>query len=158
MMEWAIKQYELVMEAREVIFDFCESMSPHDYTNQVDHFGQGNIRKTQAHIVDAYIHWIANFALNKSIPYLKEEQIPNVDDMRSKYANVNSWMAEFLEMYTADPNSPITNTPGRQGQITTTPIILFTHMITHEFHHKGQMVSMARILGYPPPDTDIIRL
>lgn len=158
MMEWAIKQYELVIEAREVVFDLCKSMSPHDYTKPVNHFGQGNIRKTQAHIVDAYIHWIANFALNKSIPYLKEEQIPTVADMKAEYVNVNNWMAEFLEIHAGDSNAPITNTLGRRGQITSTPLTLFTHMITHEFHHKGQMVSMARILGYPPPDTDIIRL
>lgn len=157
-MEWAEKQYELVIEAREVIFNFCESLSPHNYTKQVDHFGQGNIRKTQAHIVDAYIHWIANFALNKSIPYLQADLIPTVADMKAEYTNVNGWMAEFLKIYASTPNATITNTLGRRGQITTTPLTLFTHMITHEFHHKGQMVSMARILGYPPPDTDIIRL
>lgn len=157
-MEWAGKQYDLVVDAREVIFNFCESMSPHDYTKQVEYFGQGNIRKTQAHIVDAYIHWIANYALNKSAPYLKEGLIPSVAHMRAEYAHVNRWMAEFLEIHTSNPNTPITNTLGRRGQITTTPSVLFTHMITHEFHHKGQLVSMARILGYQPPDTDIIRL
>jgi uncharacterized damage-inducible protein DinB len=26
---------------------------------------------------------------------------------------------------------------------------------THEFHHKGQIVLMARVLGYFPPDTDV---
>ena len=157
-MEWARKQYELVVEAREVVFSLCDSLSPDDYINPVTHFGQGNIRKTQAHIVDVYIHWIANYALNKSVTYLKADLITSVDQMRAEYANVNRWMVEFLEIHTTNPNAPITNTLGRRGQITTTPIALFTHMITHEFHHKGQLVTMARILGYQPPDTDIIRL
>ena len=157
-MEWASKQYDLVIEAREVVFNLCDSMSPHDYVKHVDHFGQGSIRKTQAHIVDAYIHWIANYALNKSIPYLKADLINTVAAMRIEYANVNSWMSEFLEVHAENPHVPIINTLGKRGQITTTPLTLFTHMITHEFHHKGQIVSMARILGYQPPDTDIIRL
>jgi len=29
------------------------------------------------------------------------------------------------------------------------------HVITHAFHHKGQIVAMLRILGYPAPDTDL---
>ena len=38
-----------------------------------------------------------------------------------------------------------------------TPLQLFTHTITHEFHHKGQVMSMSRLLGYVPVDADIIR-
>jgi uncharacterized damage-inducible protein DinB len=36
-----------------------------------------------------------------------------------------------------------------------TPLQLFTHVMTHEFHHKGQLLSMFRILGHVPPDTDV---
>lgn len=34
---------------------------------------------------------------------------------------------------------------------------LFTHVITHEFHHKGQIISLKRHLGYIPAVTDILR-
>ncbi|RZL05047.1 MAG: hypothetical protein EOO89_27250 [Pedobacter sp.] len=34
---------------------------------------------------------------------------------------------------------------------------IFTHVITHEFHHKGQSMTMSRLLGHTPPDTDILR-
>jgi uncharacterized damage-inducible protein DinB len=40
---------------------------------------------------------------------------------------------------------------------TATPLQLFTHVITHEFHHKGQILSRCRQLGYVPVDTDILR-
>jgi uncharacterized damage-inducible protein DinB len=33
------------------------------------------------------------------------------------------------------------------------------HPLTHEFHHKGQMLAMGRMLGHPfPPgrDTDLV--
>ncbi|HEO8418505.1 TPA: hypothetical protein VBX77_000466 [Yersinia enterocolitica] len=32
------------------------------------------------------------------------------------------------------------------------------HSITHEFHHKGQIVAMLRSLGYIPKNTDILGL
>ena len=40
---------------------------------------------------------------------------------------------------------------------TAAPFKLFSHVITHEFHHKGQILSVSRHLGYLPVDTDIMR-
>ncbi|MNY69859.1 DinB family protein [compost metagenome] len=37
------------------------------------------------------------------------------------------------------------------------PFKVFTHVITHEYHHKGQILSLSRHLGYTPVDTDIMR-
>lgn len=157
-MESAVKQYQLVLESREVIFQFCDSFSNSDYFRTVENFGQGSIRNTQAHIVDSYIHWIANYALNKSLSYLQAESISTVDMMREEYRKVNNWISEFLEKYDHQPDSILINQQRKRGKVQTTPLTLFTHMITHEFHHKGQLVSMARTLGYQSPDTDIIRL
>jgi uncharacterized damage-inducible protein DinB len=35
------------------------------------------------------------------------------------------------------------------------PAFIVLHVKTHTFHHKGQIVAMLRILGYPAPDTDL---
>jgi uncharacterized damage-inducible protein DinB len=43
------------------------------------------------------------------------------------------------------------------GSHDTSAFQIFTHVITHEFHHKGQILSLSRHLGYTPVDTDIIR-
>lgn len=37
------------------------------------------------------------------------------------------------------------------------PAFILLHVITHAFHHKGQIVAMMRLLGYPAPDTDMQR-
>lgn len=46
--------------------------------------------------------------------------------------------------------------PGWAGE-PRTPAFILLHVITHMFHHKGQVAAMLRILGYPPPDTDLQR-
>jgi uncharacterized damage-inducible protein DinB len=38
-----------------------------------------------------------------------------------------------------------------------TPAFILHHVITHAFHHKGQVVAMFRLLGRPAPDTDLQR-
>jgi uncharacterized damage-inducible protein DinB len=37
------------------------------------------------------------------------------------------------------------------------PAFILLHVVTHTFHHKGQVVAMLRTLGYPAPDTDLQR-
>ncbi|MCB0535444.1 MAG: hypothetical protein KDD14_24780 [Saprospiraceae bacterium] len=44
-----------------------------------------------------------------------------------------------------------------EKEILAPPLRLFTHIVTHEFHHKGQILSLSRHLGYTPVDTDIMR-
>ncbi len=38
-----------------------------------------------------------------------------------------------------------------------TPALVLHHVLTHAFHHKGQIVAMCRALGHPAPDTDLSR-
>ena len=38
-----------------------------------------------------------------------------------------------------------------------TPAFILNHVITHAFHHKGQVVAMFRLLGRPASDTDLQR-
>jgi uncharacterized damage-inducible protein DinB len=47
--------------------------------------------------------------------------------------------------------------PGRDIQLTVTALELLTHVTTHEYHHKGQVLTISRQLGYTPVDTDLIR-
>ncbi|PYV64939.1 MAG: hypothetical protein DMG97_33515 [Acidobacteria bacterium] len=33
--------------------------------------------------------------------------------------------------------------------------VFLSHVLMHAFHHKGQVVTTLRVLGYPAPDTDL---
>jgi len=151
------KQYGLVKETREALFTFCESISWDDYIKAVPNFGQGSLRKTQAHIADTYIHWIGKYALQKTTPYVIHETLNSIESVRAEYQKINQLMDEFFDRYDSNENLSISNTLEKHNDVTSTPLTLLIHVITHEFHHKGQLVSMARIMGYQPPDTDLIR-
>lgn len=156
-MEAATKQYTFVKGSREVVFNFCETINPEDYTQPVENFGRGSIYSTHAHVADTYIHWIGKFALQKEIGYLGQQKTNNIATLRGEFMKVNKLIEEFFEKFYDDPDELIERTIPERGAIGFSPLKLFTHVITHEFHHKGQMMSMARIKGYTPPDTDLIR-
>lgn len=157
-MELVSKQYTWVKEMRQVLFAYLESLPNEKYVEVITDFGRGSIMTTQLHIAHTYRFWIGNFGLKKNKIIPTNQILHNVDEMRGEFLEVNKLIEEFIEKFYNKPLEPITNTLSSGREVALTPLALISHVITHEFHHKGQIVSMGRMLGYQPPDTDLIRL
>jgi len=152
------KQYELIKGSREVVFQYCEKFSADDYVKEVEGFGRGSIRSTQAHIGRSYIFWLADFGMKKEISYPAYDSYKNLIAVRQLFENVDHIVSEFLDRFAGNMDEHISGKVSQVNKdITVIAIQLFTHVITHEFHHKGQIMSMGRLLDYVPPDADIIR-
>ena len=79
-----------------------------------------------------------------------------INEVIELFDTVDNFMYEFIALLEKQGDKPI------QYEIngiknTAAPFKLFSHVITHEFHHKGQILSLSRHLGYIPVDTDIMR-
>ena len=62
----------------------------------------------------------------------------------------------YLGSLTEDQlNTTLNERPADWGGELKSPAFILLHVITHAFHHKGQVVAMLRIVGYPAPDTDL---
>lgn len=150
------EQYEFVKESREVLFEFCKTISPEDFLNQNTSFGRGgSIRNLLVHIANTYEYWIANVALKKDISYAEYENFKTIQDVIILFDSVDDFMFKFIsELDYLDNEIPyeIQNVKNSAK-----PFRLFSHVITHEYHHKGQILSLSRHLGYIPVDTDIMR-
>jgi uncharacterized damage-inducible protein DinB len=147
-------QYEWIKDSRKVLFDYCRTVSKQDFTNQNTSFGRGgSMRNLLVHIANTYQFWIANTGLRLNVDYPKYENIADIEAVIRLFDEVDAFMETFIE--TIDDRSIIYKLDGATN--TTTPLRLFTHVITHEFHHKGQILSISRHLGYTPVDTDVMR-
>lgn len=156
-MEILIQQYQLLQSSRQVLFQYLENLDLNHYTHEITSFGHGSIRNLQVHGASTYIHWLSRFALEKDIPYFDAAEVINPTAARQIYSEVDEQVSKFLEAFQGQVSIDITRKMGNGRLLTFTPLALFTHVLTHEFHHKGQIVSMSRHLGYTPPDTDMIR-
>ncbi|PXY41211.1 damage-inducible protein DinB [Flavobacterium cheongpyeongense] len=150
------EQYEFVKESREVLFGFCKKISEEDFVNQNSSFGRGgSIRNLLVHVANTYEYWIANLALNKNIIYAEYENFKNIQDVIILFNTIDDFMFKFiseLDYFDNGISYKIKNI-----NHSTKPLRLFSHVITHEYHHKGQILSLARHLEYIPVDTDIMR-
>ena len=151
-----LTQYELVKSSRSVLIDYCSKISGSDFLTEHTHFGRGSVRNLLVHIGNTYEFWIGEQALNKQMKYLPYAEIRSVQEAADYLSSVDALVAVFAEKYSENYKNEL-QLSIRNKPVVASPLKLFTHVITHEFHHKGQILSISRHMGYIPVDTDIIR-
>lgn len=153
---YTLKQYQYVQESRNILFEYCQVILPEDFINENSSFGRGgSIRNLLVHIANTYEFWIAKNVLKKDVAYAEYEANKNIQDVIELFTYVDNFMAEFFELIKNSESEIEYEINGLK--IHAEPFKLFTHVITHEYHHKGQILSISRHLGYLPVDTDIMR-
>jgi uncharacterized damage-inducible protein DinB len=151
-------QYNEVKGARAALFTYCNTISDTDLLKGVEDFNNTSILSLLTHIANTYVHWLAQFDKSSDMIFFDDLSANKLTDVIKIYDQIDHLVADFLDRYSADYTKPITQKlPRREQILTVTPLQLYTHAITHEFHHKGQVLSMSRLLGYTPLDTDVIR-
>jgi uncharacterized damage-inducible protein DinB len=154
---YSTEQYDFVRESRKVLLDFSQTMSSSDFKRENSSFGNGgSIRNLFMHIANTYEFWVAKCGLNKIIDFTKSDSEEGIQDIRSLFDTIDRTMYEFIESF---KNNEIKEIDFEINGLrnSASPFKIFSHVITHEFHHKGQILSLSRQLGYVPVDTDIMR-
>jgi len=152
------KQYALVKRTRAGVLAFIETVVGNDLATAVPAYENKSILHMLVHNADCYLYWLPYMALEQKVEWLNYGDYKNVADIRQLFMRMDEMMDIFLDKFEKSMDMPIDNARSRSDKLNATPLMIFTHVITHEFHHKGQVMAMCRQLGYPPPETDIYRL
>ena len=153
-----IHQYDLIKQRRETLFAYCESFAPPHFVHKHENFGSRSISFLLVHTAKTYNFWLGHFPKVSHASLPETEEYGTVGEVRGIYQTIDALTEAFLTRFDPKLEEPITNKiSSRNIDVAITPLQLFTHVITHEYHHKGQILSMSRQLGYKPIDTDIIR-
>ncbi|MCM2997703.1 DinB family protein [Paenibacillus cellulositrophicus] len=159
MLEMLQQQYDWIRSVRQNMFAFLEELPPQILHQPVPEFGRGTIIRTHLHVVDCYRWWLGSFAFMKKNEHrdisITDIERADVKYVRERFTDADELVQRFISEYRDRWNEPIKQDESWRGYPKApTPLLLLTHTETHEFHHKGQIVSMARQLGCPPPADD----
>jgi uncharacterized damage-inducible protein DinB len=146
--------YEWVRRTREVLLAYCEALPPTVYRQVLPAFGAQSIRDLQVHVAETYMVHLGLVAPGEQVIHPDGEDAAAT---RRLFGEVDALVARFLERCGGRMDQPLTVAPPwRQAPATRSPRWLLTHAVTHEFHHKGQIVKLGRLLGHPvTADTDL---
>jgi len=150
-------QYEFVKDSRGRLLKFCEGISRQDFLKEHENFGGRSIQFLLIHVANVYEFYLKNFIEGNGFPSNDNYLIDKIYLAKNHYTKINKIVDSFIERYKDNIELSISGKiPNYNFDLQTTPLQIFTHTVTHEFHHKGQILSMSRLLGYKPIDTDII--
>jgi uncharacterized damage-inducible protein DinB len=153
----ARQQYGWVRESRNVMLSFCRQLSHAEFVKETGEIGRGgSVRNLLVHNANTYIGWIAGKVLCSDRYNTAGQHFDGVDDITQLFKKVDEMMEVFF-LEVLEKNIPEVEFKINDVAQVASPFKLFTHVITHEFHHKGQILSRCRQLGYIPVDTDILR-
>lgn len=149
------KQYELVSSSRDIVFNFLETKVGGDQFIPFPEFDNKSVNNLLVHVADCYFHWLSYYALHTPVQELNKRDFKTHTLIRGLFERVDQTVNVFLEHFHNKNDIMIDGVHVACGRVRATPVQVMTHVFTHEFHHKGQIMSICRKLGHIPTNTDI---
>jgi uncharacterized damage-inducible protein DinB len=140
-----------------LVLDHLSTMPADDYVREVSGFGFRTLREQTIHIFNCEGFWLQTL---QGLPYSDRTsgECPALADVRGLQKEVSQSTHAYLSILTDQQLNADTELHFSDGDVAVrTPALVIHHVLTHAFHHKGQIVAMCRALGHPAPDTDLNR-
>lgn len=138
-----------------LVLDHLSTIPINDYTKELPNFGFSTVRNQIFHIFNCEGFWIHTL---QGLHYADcgPIEFPAVADARLVHQEVSRRTEAYLSSLTDQQLNTTTELHFSDGdRAVRTPAFILHHVMTHAFHHKGQIVAMCRALGHPAPDTDL---
>jgi len=118
-------------------------------------FGHPTVWKQLVHVLTCEEGWVHDLQ-NEPFEGWYEEDCPTIAALQAARDRIQKATQIYVGNLTeVELNTSLATRPADWGGELRSPAFILLHVITHAFHHKGQVVAMLRILGYPAPDTDL---
>jgi uncharacterized damage-inducible protein DinB len=138
-----------------LVLDHLSTMPANDYVREVAGFGFRTLREQAIHIFNCEGFWLQTL---QGLRYADRtiEECPLLADVRRLQKEVSQSTLAYLSTLTDQQLNADTELHFSDGEVAVrAPALILHHVLTHAFHHKGQIVAMCRVLGHPAPDTDL---
>jgi uncharacterized damage-inducible protein DinB len=135
----------------------AERLRPGAFENEVAGFGRTSVRDQLVHVLATERAWVSALQ-GQPMPEWDYKQYKDVGSVRAAKQKVMLETRRYLDQISdADLNTTLQSEPPDWMGPLQTPAFILCHIITHAFHHKGQVVAMFRLAGNPIGDTDLQR-
>jgi uncharacterized damage-inducible protein DinB len=144
-------------ECLDLLFSHAATVPFSLLTRQVLEPGVPSIRDLLVHILFTEAAWVCDL---QDIPIAKwrPESYTTVEALVAAKREVVAATAAFLDGLSENQlNAELSVRSKEWAGALRSPAFILHHVLTHAFHHKGQIATMFRVLGHPLPDTDLQR-
>lgn len=141
---------------RELVYEFLESLPPEAFVKHMN-VGWASMRGTLLHCLLTEEYWVQHGLRHLPHHDVAFEEYPTVGSVRHMAAEVRqrtqAYLATLAEEDLKRPEE-LCYSSGTRVEFTAAKALM--HVILHDAHHRGQVMALARQLGYEPPEIDLM--
>lgn len=138
-----------------LVLDHVAKIPADDYSKELAGFGFPTLRQQVIHIFNCENTWVMALQKRSYVDRIAGD-CPNVPEAKLLQEETRQRTLGYLSGLTEQQLNIPTELRFPDGDTAIhKPSFVLHHVLTHAFHHKGQIVAMCRLLGYPAPDTDL---
>jgi uncharacterized damage-inducible protein DinB len=138
-----------------LVLDHLSTMPADDYAKELSGFGFPTLRHQVLHIFNCEGFWIHTLE-GRPFRDVTPAECPGLAEARLLEKEVTRQTLAYLSRISNQQLNTDTELHFPDGDVAVrTPALVLHHLLTHAFHHKGQIVAMCRLLGHHAPDTDL---
>jgi uncharacterized damage-inducible protein DinB len=143
--------------ARDVILDAVTPLTPEQFTRQVESNFK-SVRDTVAHIYAADLIWYVRWQGQSPTSLLSYDTFSDVASIRQAWVELEEKVRAFVNELSEAGISRVFDYRLMSGAAGSTPFAeMLAHVVNHGSYHRGQLTTLLRQLGAPPPkSTDMI--
>jgi len=149
------KLHHWTHESLTLLLEHLSTLPPDACAKELPSFGFNTIHKQMIHIFNCEGFWIS---ILQGSDYADRDpaDFPTISDVVGFQQETSLRTHQYLSTLTDEQLNTEAELHFPDGdRAVRTPALILHHMLTHAFHHKGQIVAMCRELGHPAPDTDL---
>ncbi len=138
------------------LFAVCEQIPEADRRRDLGAFF-GSIHKTLDHIFYGDVAWINRFTGKPVGVEIGQERHSEFNALQQDRSTLDNAIVHWAQALDGEwLKKPFEYTSNVDGKTRVLPAwVLVTHMFNHQTHHRGQVTTLIKQLGYEPGITDI---
>lgn len=143
-------------DRRERVYDFASGFTEEEFVREMN-VGWGSVRGILVHCLEAEAYWIQCGVRKGKRPIYPFGDYPDIAAVRRLAAEERERTERFLAGVTqAELAREYSNTYSDGTVVRFTLAKALLHIITHDTHHRAQVLTLGRQLGYVPPEIDLM--
>ncbi|MGE0451347.1 MAG: DinB family protein [Vicinamibacterales bacterium] len=139
--------------ARDRVLAAAESLTPEQFTRDLGNSFK-SVRDTLVHIYGAEVVWCARWQGHSPAALMPADAFVDVDALRRPWRDLEASMRGVLERFAAIGPETAVEYRDLKGVAWKQPFRqMFQHVVNHASYHRGQVTTLIRQLGAPPPSS-----
>lgn len=128
-------------------------LSPDELARDL-HSSHGGVSGTLAHLYGSDLIWTARLRDEPALTFAELPPLPPLRALEPQWAALQTVQRAVVAALEPELLLSYVNTKGEPQRSSVSEIV--RHIVNHGTHHRGQLVTMVRQLGYAAPNTDLI--